>query len=116
MTSPLSFLAGVASATALLVGLHSLIGENPAPPLPKCTSVAEVTDLIARLKPLVKDRYSWREGISVTFYGDKRVEVAVDLDSNNKYQGTAATLKEAVLRITSPSSEIKHALEGWTAP
>lgn len=79
----------------------------------KCVGYNEVSDLIARLKTVAKGKYEWSPGVQVTFYGDKKVTVELEIDANNQYTGTAPTLREAVDRITRPSIDVQRALEGW---
>lgn len=107
------FAAIFAIFSGIIVGWIACGVVTPAPAPPR-TGAAEVTDLIERLKPLVKEPNSRWSGTRITFTG-AGVAVEMNLANGDKYSGEARTLGGAVSRITAPSADIKAALDGWSA-
>lgn len=113
---------GVIIGAATLGGLESAYqSQIPAPsPVPAMRVVAgklDVLDLIERLRPLIKKgdpEYYWESGVTITFRVNG-VRAELELANGDKYSGEAKTLDEAVRRVTSPSTDIAKALDGWGA-
>lgn len=115
----MKMLAGImlVAAAALVFGAFAIrepkVIQVPSPlVMTGRTSAAEVSDLIQRLKPLAKDPDREYGGIDIRFFGS-RVHIKLETKDGNQYHGSAKTLKEAVARITDPSSTIREALRGW---
>lgn len=95
-------------ASSVTMSLH----KEPAAPAPIQIGNAEVSDLITRLVPLVKDQTSEWRGLAITFYGGG-VTMRMVTKNNNEYHAKSSTLNGAVQMLTAPSKEIQTALEGW---
>lgn len=85
----------------------------PVPPA-VVTGAAEVSDLLARLRPLAKepDGRWYSNGLTLQFSGAD-VRITLKTPEGNEYVGAGNSLDEAVARLTAPSTEIKAALQGW---
>lgn len=112
----LGVIAAFAAGIGVTIVAHKIDQADP-PAKASCAATSDVTDLIARLKPLVvPSNWSYRGGVQVVFDATGAVELSLEIDRNNKYKSTAPSLREAVDRLTSPSSDIRRAVEGWKSP
>lgn len=99
----------------LLIGSMFMPEKAATPKQAEPVKVGEVSDLIERLRPLAKEPDRRWGGIEITFTGAE-VSIKLTTKDDNEYNGRAKTLKEAVSRITDPSSTIREALRGWDQP
>ena len=107
----------VGVAVGIAFGVGFVEGSKPATAPPTPIGIAEVSDLLTHLKPLVKEPNGpwYNNGVELTFYG-RGVHLKLKLPNGNEYHGRANTLREAVARITEPSVDIQNALKGWSVP
>lgn len=103
----------------LICSMISVLTYTSFIPTPKPVQVpiqmGDIPDLIRRLKPVTKEKYSFQLGndISICFNGDVSVTLALNMKNGNEYTSKGPTLKAAVNGLSSPSDNIKRALQGW---
>lgn len=87
----------------------------PVTPPAEQVSAAEVSDLLARLKPLVKEpNGAWySNGLTLTFYGNGDAKLELKMPNGNVLAGMAHGLNAVVDQVAHPSPEIGAALDGW---
>lgn len=85
--------------------------DSPKAPPPPPVIEGDVRELLRRLETVVKPQYEWRRPRVTVRSGE--VEVYVEFNNGDKMSGSAATLREAVDRMSLPSAELRNALEGW---
>lgn len=79
------------------------------------TTGAEVTDLIARLRPLIRntDLVGSYHGVEITFH-ETGVNLVWRPTPGTEQRVSAGSLSEAVAMLAGPSPTIHEALRGWT--
>lgn len=105
-------LTGLVVATA--TSLYYTANQPPAAVTCNVVGNADVTDLIARLRPFVKDADGrwYSNGLEIRFSAND-VRMSLEMKNGNKFLSEARTLREAVERLTMPSAILVKALSGW---
>lgn len=84
-------------------------------PMAQIISAAEVSDLLARLRPLVKEPNGpwYSNGLELSFMGNGYTRIKLKMPNGDEYSGAATTLQGAVATLGKPSQDIQAALRGW---
>ena len=99
----------------LVVGglLSYVIAGRAAKRIPSTTG-AEVSDLIGRLRPLIRntDLVGSYHGVEITFH-EAGVNLVWRPAPGTEQRVSAASLREAVAMLAGPSPMVNEALQGW---
>lgn len=104
-----AFCIGFAVGGALIY----IVIARPPKRLPSTTG-AEVSDLIARLRPLIRntDLVGSYHGVEITFH-EMGVSLVWRPAPGTEQRVSAGSLREAVAMLAGPSPTIHEALQGW---
>lgn len=105
------FLAGMVIGAVLAVLVRATEKDCPALPFPLAPQAsADVSDLFARLRPVIDDNYSLVNSVRFTTEG---VTLSLKLKNGNTQEVSASDLRSAVRQLTTPDGSLADALRGW---